>query len=104
VQAPVLVNGVGRRFHEQPYTGAGWEQPLRRRGRLRPVALRPEVDLGRVDLDEADALPVAERNRVPISDVVDHVDARPLRRICSLTRTSQNAVSVQHSGYESSSE
>jgi hypothetical protein len=40
------------------------------------VALSPEVDLGRVDLDEADTLPVAERHRVPVRYVVDHVDAR----------------------------
>jgi hypothetical protein len=45
-----------------------------------PVALSPEVDLGRVDLNEAHTLPVAECRRVAVSYVVDHVDARPLRR------------------------
>ena len=33
---------------------------------LGAVALCAEVDLGRVDLDEADTLAVSERNRVPV--------------------------------------
>jgi hypothetical protein len=79
-QPPVLIHAVGCRFRVQADTGAMWEQPLRDRGRLRPVALSREVDLGRVDLDQADTLPVAERHRVAVSDVVDHVVARLLRR------------------------
>jgi hypothetical protein len=43
-------------------------------------ALSPKIDLGRVDLDEADTLRVSERHRVPVGYVVDDVAARPLRR------------------------
>jgi hypothetical protein len=77
-QPSVLIHAVGRR--EQAHASAGWEHPFRRRRRLRPVALRAEVHLGSVDLDEADTLPVAEGNRIAVSYVVDDVDARLLRR------------------------
>lgn len=43
------------------------------------VALRSEVDLWCVDLDEADALTVAERDRVAVGDVVDPIDGWGVR-------------------------
>jgi hypothetical protein len=45
-------NSVGCRLDEQTDRGSGREQPLGCCGRLRAVALRSEVDLGGVDLDE----------------------------------------------------
>jgi hypothetical protein len=51
---------------------------------LSPVALSAEVDLGRVDLDEANALPVPEHDRVAIDDVVDpkvRLGEQPARRV-----------------------
>jgi hypothetical protein len=71
---------IRSRFDVQPNSGAGWEQPLRDRRCLRAVALRPEIHLGRVDLDEPDALTVPKRDRVAVGYAVDPVNAPRLRR------------------------
>lgn len=70
-QAAVAVDGVGRRFARKAD-----ERPRRKQsfghGRGSPaIALRVEVDLGRVDLDKPDFRPVGEIDRVPVRDVVD---------------------------------
>jgi hypothetical protein len=62
---------VGRRFRKEANTSAGCEQSLRRCGRLRAVALSPKIDLGRVDLDEADT-----RSRPGFRSMVDAVNLR----------------------------
>jgi hypothetical protein len=56
------------------------EQRLRRRRRLRAVALNSEVDLGRVDLYETNVLTVPKHDRVAVGHIVDPVDARRVRR------------------------
>jgi len=48
---------------------------------LRAVTLGSEIDLGGIDLNEPNTLPVSERDRVAVNDVVDALDSgrRPAR-------------------------
>jgi hypothetical protein len=79
-QATVVVDAVGRRLRQQGHAGTRLEQRLRRRRRLRAVALNSEVDLGRVDLYETNVLTVPKHDRVAVGHIVDPVDARRVRR------------------------
>jgi hypothetical protein len=72
-QPPVVVDAVGRGLCYQSHLSARRKQSLRRRRRLRPVALSSEVHLGRVDLDEADLLAVSKDDRVAVRHMVDAV-------------------------------
>ena len=69
----VPIDAIGRRLSHKAYARPRRQQRLRRRRRLRPVAVRPEEDLGRVDLHEADALAVAEDDRIAVCHMVDAV-------------------------------
>jgi hypothetical protein len=70
-QAPVGVDTIGGRLGQKADDRTRRQKALRRRRCLPPVALRMEVDLRGIDLDEAHALPVAQRDGVAISHVVD---------------------------------
>ena len=70
-QSPVLVNPVGGRLAEKANQRTRPKQPLGDRGGPVAVALRVEVDLGRVDLDEPHAGAVPEHDRVAVDDVID---------------------------------
>jgi hypothetical protein len=69
-QATVTIDGVGRGFAGESDESPRREQALRDCRRLLAVALRREIDLGRVDLDEPDLRPVGEVDRVAVRDVV----------------------------------
>jgi len=92
-QASIGIHGIGFRFAKESYSGAGREQVLRDRLRLLPVALRREVDLGRVDLDETDVASVGERDRVTVDDAVD---ASELAREGPICRSSSRGGEHQH--------
>jgi hypothetical protein len=70
-QASIGIHRIGFRFAKKAHRGAGREQAFRDRRRLLPVALRGEVDLGRVDLDETNVASARERDGVTVDDVVD---------------------------------
>jgi hypothetical protein len=72
-QPSEVVDAVSRRLGRQSNPSTEREQPLRRGRRLPAVALRPEVDLGRVDLDKPNALAVAKFDGVAVDDVIDAV-------------------------------
>jgi hypothetical protein len=75
-QAPVAVHAVSHRLRQEAYSSAPREERLGpQRGRP-PLTLTTEEHLGRVDLDEADALAVAKHNGVAVTYVVDSVDRR----------------------------
>jgi hypothetical protein len=82
-QSPVLVDAVGCRLGEEPYTGAARKQRLRPQRRRPAVALPAEENLGRVDLDQTDALAIAKDDGVAVADVIDAVERR---RRCDPTR------------------
>jgi hypothetical protein len=82
-QPPVLVDAVSCRLGKEPYTCAARKQRLRPQRRRPAVTLAAEVDLGRVDLDETDALAIAKDDGVAVADVIDPVDGR---RCCDPTR------------------
>jgi hypothetical protein len=84
-QPPVVVDPVGCRLGEEPHPCAARQQRLRPQRRRPAVTLAAEEDLGRVDLDEADALAVAKDNGVAVADAVDAVDGRR----CERTRSGQ---------------
>ena len=71
----VLVDSIRRTLCRQPNSRIDRKKPLGHGRCLRAVALRTEVDLWRVDLDQADALPVTEHDRVAVRDVVGAVGA-----------------------------
>jgi hypothetical protein len=76
----VVIYAIGHGLRVEPDGHPRREEALSRRGRLRAVALRPEVDLRGVDLDEPNALTVPQRDRVAIADVLDPIDGRWLGR------------------------
>jgi hypothetical protein len=77
-QPPVLVDVVGGGLGDEDDACARREKTRRDRGCLSAVALGSGVHLGRVDLDEADLLAIAEPDRVSIDHMVDPVGRAPL--------------------------
>ena len=75
-QPPVLVDTVGGRFHGAAALGCRRGEAASSGGRRASVALGPEVDLGRVDLDEANSLPVSKRRPCRRRRPGDPVDGR----------------------------
>src|SRR6478609_8832994 len=70
-QAPVAIDGVGRRLAREPDERTRREQSLRQGRGLRAVALPLRVDLGCVDLDKSYLRPVREIDGVAVHDVID---------------------------------
>jgi hypothetical protein len=59
---------------EEAYPRAAGKQHLRPEGSGSAVTLAADEDLGRVDPDEANALPIAKPDRVAVADMIDAVD------------------------------
>jgi hypothetical protein len=82
----IAVDEVGRRLGHEAHERTGRQQAPGRRRRFRPVALRTEELLRRVDLDQADTRAVRQVDRVPVGRVVDAGELLSGRRAAGARR------------------
>src|SRR4051812_18123761 len=82
------------------HSGTGRQDRFGQRRGLAPVALRVAVDLGRVDLDEADRLAAPQHDRIAVGHVIDDAGARCRERRGRAQQKQEKRDDWEASGHE----